>query len=238
MASSNILNDYVPHISKASFDEEASAFLSSYYPQALEAPMAVPIEEIAKKKLGLLVVEKRLTEDFSVLGQMCFTGGLTEIYDRENDEYREIKVRPGTMIIDPDTLTMRNLGSMRNTVAHECVHWVKHRNYHILASAIDGKTALAFRCPTDLKNESFKDDWTDEDWMEWQANGIAPRILMPKETVGVVFERLLIESRVNPFIAANLMPPTRWIIEQLAAFYQVSKQSAEIRLKELGHLPI
>lgn len=76
MASSKILNEYVPHISKASFDEEASAFLSSYYPEALEAPMAVPIEEIAKNKLGLLVVEKRLTEDFSVLGQMCFTGVL------------------------------------------------------------------------------------------------------------------------------------------------------------------
>lgn len=238
MALSKILNDYVPHISKASFDEVASAFLLSYYPEALEAPMVVPIEEIAKKKLGLLVVEKRLTEDLSVLGQMCFTGGLTEIYDRENDEYREIKVKPGTMIIDPDTLTIRNLGSKRNTVAHECVHWVKHRNYHIQASTIDGKTALAFRCPTDIKNENFKVDWTDEDWMEWQANGIAPRILMPSETVGAVFERLLFESRMNPFIAANLMSPTRWIIEQLAAFYQVSKQSAEIRLKELGHITI
>lgn len=232
------LNDYVPRISKAEFDDEATAFLSSYYPEALKTPMAIPIEEIARKKLGLIVVERRLTEDFSILGQMCFTGGLTEIYDRENDEYREIKVRPGTMIIDPDTLTRRNLGSKRNTVAHECVHWVKHRNYQILASVADGKTALAFRCPTDIKNETFNAEWTDEDWMEWQANGIAPRILMPKETVGSAFERLLVESRENPFIAANLMPPTRWIIEQIAAFYQVSKQSAEIRLKELGHIPI
>lgn len=238
MPSNGKLNDYVPRISKAEFDDEATKFLSAYYPEALESPMAVPIEEIARKKLGLTVVESRLTEDFSILGQMCFTGGLAEIYDRENDEYREVKVKPGTMIIDPDTLTLRNLGSKRNTIAHECVHWVKHRNYHIIASVNDGKTAVAFRCPTDIKNESYNTDWTDEDWMEWQANGIAPRILMPKETVGVVFARLLAESLENPFIAANLMPPTRWIIEEIAAFYQVSKQSAEIRLNELGHIPL
>lgn len=237
MSVTKILNDFVPHISKASFDDEATAFLAAYCPEALQTPMAVPIEDIAKKKLGLTVIERRLTEDFSVLGQMCFTGGLAEIYDRDNEEYREIKVKPGTMIIDPDTLIRRNLGSQRNTVSHECVHWTKHRNYHTMASVVDGRTAVAFRCPTDIKDEKFKEAWTDEDWMEWQANGIAPRILMPRETVGTAFERLGQESRNNPFIAANLMKPTRWIIEQMAALYQVSKQSAEIRLKELGHLP-
>lgn len=236
--SANILDNYVPRISKVEFDNEATSFLNEYCPEALKSPMAVPIKEIAKDKLGLTVIERRLTEDFSVLGQMCFTGGLAEIYDRDNDEYQEIKVRPGTMIIDPDTLIRRNLGSMRNTVSHECFHWVKHRNYHIMQGVIDGRTAVAFRCPSDVKNEIFKETWTDEDWMEWQASGIAPRILMPKQTVGIAFERFKLESRNNPFIAANLMPPTYWIIEQMAALYQVSKQSAEIRLKELGHLPV
>lgn len=236
--SANILDNYVPRISKVEFDNEATSFLNEYCPEALKSPMAVPIKEIAKDKLGLTVIERRLTEDFSVLGQMCFTGGLTEIYDRDNDEYQEIKVRSGTMIIDPDTLIRRNLGSMRNTVSHECFHWVKHRNYHIMQGVIDGRTAVAFRCPSDAKNETFKGKWTDEDWMEWQASGIAPRILMPKQTVGIAFERFKLESRNNPFIAANLMPPTCWIIEQMAALYQVSKQSAEIRLKELGHLPV
>ncbi|MCL5058312.1 MAG: hypothetical protein M1130_10075 [Actinobacteria bacterium] len=236
--SSSITNNLVPVISKAKFDDEATAFLSKYCPEALETPMAVPIKDIARKKLGLTILEKRLTEDFSILGQMCFTGGLAEIYDRENDEYHEIKVKAGTMIIDPDTLLKRNLGCMNNTIAHESVHWVKHRNYHILQSVLDGKSAVAFRCPAEQKDERFKKEWADEDWMEWHANGIAPRILMPIQTVGSTFERLMTESQANPFIAANLMPPTRWVIEQLADFYKVSKQSAEIRLKELGHLPV
>jgi len=234
--SSNVSNNLVPVISKAEFDDEATAFLSRYCPEALETPMAVPIKEIAEKKMGLTILDRRLTEDFSVLGQMCFTGGLAEIYDRDEDEYREIKVRAGTMIIDPDTLLKRNLGSVNNTIAHESVHWVKHRNYHILQSVLDGRSAVAFRCPADPRGEAFKDEWTDDEWMEWHANGIAPRILMPKQTVGIVYENLMQESKSNPFIAAKLMPPTRWVIEQLAAFYKVSKQSAEIRLKELGHL--
>lgn len=234
----NIKNDLVPRISKAQFDDEATAFLSKYCPEALETPMAVPIKEIAKRKMGLTIIERRLTENFSILGQMCFTSGIAEIYDRDEDEYREIKVRAGTMIIDPDTLLKRNLGCMNNTVAHESVHWFKHRNYHILQSVIDRNCAVAFRCPATPRSEVYEEEWTDEEWMEWQATGIAPRILMPKQTVGIVFERLIQESKTNPFIAAKLLPPTRWVIEQMADFYEVSKQSVEIRLKELGHLPI
>jgi Zn-dependent peptidase ImmA (M78 family) len=236
MTATDFLNSLVPRISKASFDDEATIFLTQYCPEALRKPMAVPIEQIATEKLGLTILEKRLSEDFSILGQMCFTDGLAEIYDRGEDEYREIMVRAGTMIIDPDTYYERNLGSKRNTVSHECVHWVKHRRYHLVACKLQGKTTVAFRCPTKVKDERFKENWTDEDWMEWQANGIAPRILMPRETVSIAYENLLTESKGNPFIAANLMKPTRWIIEQMAALYQVSKQSAEIRLKELGHL--
>lgn len=233
----SVTNNLVPIISKSEFDDEATAFLNKYCPEALETPMAVPIADIATRKMGLTILEQRLTEDFSIFGQMCFTSGIAEIYDRDEDEYREIKVLRGTMIIDPDTLLQRNIGCMNNTIAHESYHWYKHRNYHILRSVIDEKRSVAFRCPSDPQNDKFQRTWSDEDWMEWQANGIAPRILLPKETVGIVFERLIRESTENPFIAANLMPPNRWIIEQLADFYRVSKQSAEIRLKELGYLP-
>lgn len=236
--SAKVKNNLVPVISKSEFDDEATAFLNRFCPEALAEPMAVPIADIVKNKMGLTIREERLTEDFSIFGQMCFTSGLAEIYDRDKEEYREIHVKRGTMIIDPDTLLQRNLGCMNNTIAHESVHWFKHRNYHILQSVLDGRQSVAFRCPTNHVSEELVNTWKDEDWMEWQANGIAPRILMPKQTVGIVFGRLVIESEGNPFIAARLMPPTRWVIEQLADFYKVSKQSAEIRLRELGHLPL
>lgn len=233
----SVTNNLVPFIGKNEFDNEATAFLTRYCPEALDTPMAIPIRTIAEQKMGLTILESRLTEDFSIFGQMCFTGGVAEIYNRDEDEYREITVKQGTMIIDPDTLLQRNLGCMNNTITHESFHWFKHRNYHILQSVIDGKRSVAFRCPSKLKNENLKKVWTDEDWMEWQTNGIAPKILMPKQTVGAVFAHFTTACTSDPLVKAKLIPAARWIIEHVADFYNVSKQSAEIRLKELGHLP-
>ena len=97
------LSMYVPHIWKSEFDAEATAFLGKFYPEALKTPMCIPIEHIVTDVMHLKVVEHHLSEDLSILGQMCFTDGIAEIYDPVNDEYREIFLNAGTMIIDPDT---------------------------------------------------------------------------------------------------------------------------------------
>lgn len=112
------LSSLVPRMYKSEFDDKAADILAEYCPEALEKPMAVPIEEIARDKLHLLIKEFHLSEDLSILGQMCFTDGLVEIYDPSEDEYREVFVKAKTMIIDPDTYLKRNFGSRRNTVAH------------------------------------------------------------------------------------------------------------------------
>lgn len=232
---SNNLSIYVPHISKTNFNSEASAILRETFPDALVKPMAVPTEKIATEKLGLKILEVRLTEDLSILGQMCFTSGRVEIYDKKEDEYREIVVDAGTMIIDPDVIAQRGIGAKRNTIAHECVHWKKHRLYHLHATHED-INGVAHRCPSVPKSELFQTKWNDEDWMEWQANGIAPRILMPIETVPSVYEIMRKKSLQNPFVAKGLRPQSEWIIEQFAGFYRVSRESATIRLQELGYL--
>lgn len=218
----------VPVISKAKFDEVAAEFLKQYYPEALETPKAVPILDIAKKKMGLKVfTQYRLSEDFSIFGQMCFTSGLATIYDKDEDEYRDIKVRRGTMFIDPDTYLKRNYGCFNNTVAHECVHWYKHRNYHLYQNAISVGKAVAFKCPIREADEKFQREWDDEDWMEWQANGIAPRILMPREMFIVAANAFIREKHKNGF-------PGWWVQNRLADLFDVSKQSAGIRMSELG----
>ena len=121
----------VPIIPKNKFDDIATEFLNRYCPEALKKPMPIPIIDIAKKKMGLRIVpDFHLSEDFSVYGQMCFTSGKVPVYIKEDDEFVDIKVKRGTMLIDPDTLFERNIGCLNNTVAHECVHWYKHRYYH------------------------------------------------------------------------------------------------------------
>ena len=198
--------------------------------------MAVPIEQIATEKLHLKIKEYSLSEDLSILGQMCFTDGLVEIYDPQEDEYREIHVDAQTMIIDPDTYLKRNHGSKRNTISHECVHWIFHRNYFLALEAFEKDRAIAYKCPINPKDEKFKDVWDDIDWLEWQANGIAPRILMPQETVEEAFQMIIERSKKNPFVSAGFISKSKWILEQFAGFYQVSQTSAAIRLTELGLL--
>lgn len=217
--------------SREKLDDVTNEFLQEYCPNALKRPMAVPIMDIATKKMGLKVLTQyRLSEDFSILGQMCFTSGLVTIYDKDGDEYRDIKVRRGTMLIDPDTYLKRNTGCFNNTVAHECFHWYKHRNYHLYTKALGQENTIAFRCPVEEKNANYHDDWDDEDWMEWQANNAAPRILMPKKTFIDAANDIIKLGRE----AYGTSLQAWWVIARLAKLYDVSKQSAGIRLSELG----
>lgn len=218
----------VPVIPKYKFDDVATEFLEKYCPEALKKPMSVPILDIAKKKMGLrIVADFHLSEDFSVYGQMCFTSGIVPVYIKEDDEYVDIKVKRGTMLIDPDILFERNIGCLNNTIAHECVHWYKHRNYHLYNSGADIDVSASYKYPVRELDESKQQEWTDDDWMEWQANGIAPRILMPAQTF---------EAAVNNICYSTKMVniPRWWLVNKIAEFYNVAKTSADIRMQELG----
>jgi len=65
------LSIYVPRIWKSELDAEATAFLTKYYPQTLKTPMCVHIEKIAPEIMHLKVLEYHLSEDLSILSQMC-----------------------------------------------------------------------------------------------------------------------------------------------------------------------
>lgn len=218
----------VPIIPKNKFDDIATEFLNRYCPEALKKPMPIPIIDIAKKKMGLRIVpDFHLSEDFSVYGQMCFTSGKVPVYIKEDDEFVDIKVKRGTMLIDPDTLFERNIGCLNNTVAHECVHWYKHRYYHLYNSGADIDVSVVYKYPIRELDETRQQEWTDDEWMEWQANGIAPRILMPIQTFETVIDTILASSGV-----ANT--PRWWVVNKLADFYKVAKVSADIRMQELS----
>lgn len=229
MAVKRIQNNLVPHYSKVEMDTIAEDFLTQYYAQALETPVAVPIKEIARKRLGLRILMIPLTEDLSVLGQMCFTSGLVEVYDHREGEYKEIRVRAGTMIIDPDTLDKRNRGCLNNTITHETVHWWKHRDYHILQSVLDKRYAKSCLYPATTLDEATQNEWTDEMWMEWHARNIAPRILMPARTVPMLLKEYGV-SRIDSGDTQTI----RGCVQAMAERFDVSIQSASIRLVELG----
>lgn len=212
----------IPYIPPSEYDHVAREFLEQYYPEALKKPMPIPIEEIAKNALGIDVQYACLSEEMDIYGVTIFTDGIVEIYDHNEGLYDAKVFKAKTILIDPEAVKRTNTGCLNNTIAHECVHWCKHRYYHKMQRISLPRYAKYCKCHVD----QFPESTEDENIMESQANGIAPRILMPKNTFIEVAEHLY-----KTYGEYN-----RNVICQLADFFDVSKQSAEIRLRECNLL--
>ena len=229
-ASSNM----VPIVHKDELDQEAEAFLTAaHFTKALEEPCAVPILDLAKNEFGLNVIQgKCITQDFSVFGQICFAGGEIELYDPFETGKQKAEVPRGTIVIDAMTFFDRNIGCVNNTLAHEVYHWYRHRLYAAIKMLLQGKSVIAHRCPAITQYPKDDEVWTDEQRMEWQANKIAPRILMPISTFMVKVQTLLAEHGYE--YATDKDSVMECVIDELSEFYHVSKQSAKIRLLDAG----
>lgn len=66
-------------------------------------------------------------------------------YDESKVEKTEISGK--TIMVDPANFFLRNLGSVNNTIIHECVHWEKHRKAFEL-ERLYNKDATFIRCPS------------------------------------------------------------------------------------------
>ena len=212
----------VPYIPPAEYDRVAHKFLEQFCPDALKNPMPVPIEEIAKTGLGLEVRYVCLSEELDIYGMTIFTDGAVEVYDPDAGLYDTKAFKAKTVLIDPEAVKKTNIGCRNNTIAHECIHWYKHRYYYKMQKLSLPKYAKYCRCSVDQLPEATD----EENIMEAQAIGIAPRILMPRDT--------FIEAAKH--LGITYGQDNRSAISTLADFFDVSKQSVEIRLEECSLL--
>lgn len=227
-------NNIVPVLYKKDLDAEATAFLEKYYPQALSEPMPVPIEKIATEKLHLNVLQgHRISDDFSIFGQICFSKGKVLVRDIFKCSETEMDVDRGTILIDAYTFWERNKGCVNNTLAHEVYHWYRHRLYATIKQLLRNEKFIAHRCPSNISYPFEFEEWTDEQRMEWQANNMAPRILMPIQTFKVKVDELY--QKYNYDDTPLKVDALTCIADELAKFYDVSRQSALIRMKETGY---
>ncbi len=208
----------IPYISAAEYDTVAEDFLSIYYPAALYKAMRVPIEQIAREELGLNIEYVCLSEELDTYGMTIFSDGIIELYDPIEGLYYAKFYKKNHVLIDPEAVKNTNTGCKNNTIAHECVHWYKHRLYFKMQSYTLSRQAKFCKCG--IAQLPILTD--EEKFMESQAVGIAPRILMPKEPFIDIATQLNIRYGKDNQNA----------ICQLADFYDVSKQSVRIRLEE------
>lgn len=219
--------DWVPYIRKKDFDAIAEKFLRKYYPQALTQPTPVPVETIVSE-MGLSIHQEKLTIDNSVFGKMVFKD--TDVEVIEDEQLVSEHFNKGSILVDKDVVFKRNVGSYNNTVIHECVHWELHKVFHEVKMVLDkDHSQVSSWTEENLADSSM---WTSLDWMEWQANGIAPRILMPKVQTRIKIRELFQTlTLVNPDISRSEL--VQEVVDNLATFFEVSRQAAKIRMIDL-----
>lgn len=233
----NPLSDaLVPYIPYERLDTVATSFLKEYYPEALKVPMhgqsPICVEpNILAERLGLNVLTKRIREDASVFGQLYFADTDAKMYDAKAEVEILTHIARRTIVVDPQMYLLRNLGSVNNTIIHECVHWVEHRKvfeleklYNANASCIScevvgGAAATVAKSATEQ--------------MEKQANQLTPRIQMPagpfKAKAAEYTAKFMRETG-----ARHENEVMEQVIKALEVDFGVSKQAAKIRLVELG----
>ena len=226
--------ELVPIISRDAFENEATKFLEKYYPLALQEPVAVPIRKIAED-MGLSVIEDSLlSSELDILGLVVFEDGNIK------DKSKNIVIRNakrGTVLIDPRVYYERSLGTVNFTIAHECFHWYRHQPYHALMKMLGANDELGkiIQCSIG-SNAKDSEKWKAVDWMEWQANGVAPRILMPTNTAKIKISELVEKYHIHFDGTDGYL--IEEMISELADFYGLSKQAVKMRIREMGYAKI
>lgn len=227
----NPLSDaLVPIIYKEQLEATANDILRRYYPEALKSPMAIDPTKLAKK-MGLTIDVRNITKDLSIFGQVYFHDTEAEFYDSDKDEMVTTSVKARTIFVDPEAFFLRNLGAVNNTIVHECVHWDKHRKAFEL-ERLYNDSATKIKCQVVGGIKDGERNATD--WMEWQANALAPRIQMPLGMFKTKAFELIKEYRqkLNTDEIIDVMEP---VIEELAIFFCVSRLAAKIRMIDAGY---
>jgi hypothetical protein len=193
------------------------------------------MKKVITVRMGLKVVDdEALTRDLSVFGLICFADGDILVYDEATGQKKKVPAKRGTIFVDPNVYFLRCLGCKHNTMAHEAYHWHKHRVYATVQSINSNKQVVAHRCPTAPRGNKINANQTPEDWMEWQANAVAPRILMPRAQTEIKVKEFL---RKHGYIeqTEDSLQVLQAVIDELSEYYLVSKQAAKIRLLNFGY---
>lgn len=219
----------VPIIHKEQLESVATDFLSRHFPEALKTPMALEPQELAEK-MGLSLEIRNITKDFSVFGQLYFHECMADFYDETNDEIVNINVNARTIFVDPKAYFLRNLGSVNNTIVHECVHWDLHRKAFEL-ERLYNSSASRIKCKV---AGGIKDNNRDStDWMEWHANALTPKIQMPLAMFKTMAYKYLKQYR-EEVGSSEILDVIEPVIDSLAVFFGVSRLAAKIRMVDVG----
>ncbi|MDC7248471.1 MAG: helix-turn-helix transcriptional regulator [Sphaerochaetaceae bacterium] len=219
----------IPLIKKTELDNIANDFLKKYFPESINKPQSINPYIIAQK-MGLNIEKHSLSKDCSIFGSIIFDDCSLNIWDNNKKKVQDF--RKGTILVDPSVYYLRNLGSFNNTIIHECVHWELHKKAFEFEK-IYNKDLNKITCFVNGKIEKSQGK-TSDSYIEWQANEITPRIQAPKEMLIKKFRDYSKKYNLNSS-RMQILESIEKIIDEISNYFNISRQSAKIRLIECGY---
>ena len=223
-AKNGLSDQLIPYICREDYEARAEAFLDKYYPGREEQGHIDPY--LLAERMGLRILERKLSLDGSVFGQIIFYDREAEFFREDVHTYKEM-VSARTIMIDPAAARSWSIRSIANTIVHECIHYGLHRKCFLFERLLNPELA-AISCTSN--GEHDKTQANAFQFMEAQANALAPRVLMPRNAV----LELVLNSLKGPEEEPEAPLKMEAIIQILADHFQVSRSAAKIRLVELG----
>ena len=220
-------DDLIPVISKKELDAIAVQMINVLYPRVSEYADPISINQVVRR-LRLSVQDVHFDSDEDLLAKIFFEDASTIIVDTKTQIKHIIPVSAGTILVNTPIDKIPDEHIRNNTIMHEVVHWLLHRPAFLLAKLWNREcAAIACRRPGGYSSSR---QWTAIDRMEWQANSLAPRMLMPDWATRFIadgWQRRY--SRLSPLLRMERT------IDHLSMHFNVSRQLAKIRMEELGY---
>ena len=222
-------------------DRLSRRIISEFMPECLRFKIPLDAYELVRR-MGLHLQWKLLSHDFGILGEIFDRGCRThviEIHSREEND--NFYAEAGTILLD-DRLRTANHYPMEviyTTIIHECIHWYKDRMFIALQNAFTPKSKLSVcrNSPAAHRSGLFEpeapsdlDFRIPDDLMEAQALAIPPHILINAES-GREKVSDIVNSYGGMITEDNYFP----IIEEMRAFFSVTRYAADRRLREFGY---
>ena len=220
-------DDLVPVLRKRDLEKVASGILSVIGSQTENTTVPLEGQRIARS-LGLHVVVCEFGPvDKEIYGKIFFEDATAIIKDTNTGFATLIPVKRGTILINSMVNGYYDPHVVNNTIMHEIVHWLLHGpafqlakiwNHEYVATACRKQNCMASR------------SWTVIDRMEWQANSLVPRLLMPDWIT-----KLVAEDWYGKYDGLSPILRMERTIDRLGQHFDVSRQMAKIRMAELGY---
>lgn len=219
------MKNRIPSLSRGDLENIAEMKLRAVYPSNLEYPTPLNVDEFIREHQGLLLKYTYLgVPAYPILGAVIMS-------DTAEIPACDFKMKPivleetrGTVLITTDLSGQNNIPRCRYTKMHESAHWILHQDA--------GYTACKRIERYHVKNK------TSQDWMEWQADGLAAALLMPREVFVDYVRRVIRKAggNANYLVQGNRADQRLFyeIIGDVASTFRVSHRAAQIRMIHLG----